>query len=547
MVDSHYTAKDYLHAFRRRARLFLGVAAFVFSIAVAFALLPSDVYRASAELRIDLEGPNVELLEPMVMTTYADQYVKTLQQKVMTYDNLGRWLDESNPYSHEGDDLARGQSIRNLEEDIAIQMVFTTVFDEARGADVDLITGFTTAFAARDPEIAATIANNVASAFLAEDRATRMESAATAASFLREQIDAKREEIVEIEARIATFKEQNAGKLPELMVLNMTTLERSERELENVEREMRTLQQDRFFRDAQLQEIRQRVGGTGVNLAALEAEYYRAISTYGPDHPDVIRIRRQVAGLTAGVAAADGGSPEIVQVQIDLAAAQERYSDEHPDVIRLKRRLQELQAGGPFGSGNENVDDPLYLQLRAQVNAIDSNLEGLRARAAELRTQRAQLQDRLATMPQVERQYQVLERELQTATLAFDGLRQRMAQAQQIESFEAGERGARLQQVREARPPPAPTGPPRLAITILGLFVAAIFGGTAAFAREISDNTVRGSADVRTILDVQPIVAIPVVRNSTTRAEMRRRMLMLTFNTAMLAAIIVLVVSVITG
>jgi uncharacterized protein involved in exopolysaccharide biosynthesis len=543
MATEDYTMKDYLNAFRRRSRLFFGIFAAVLGIAVAFAVLPPDVYRAGAEMRIDLEGPNIELLEPVVLTNYADQYVKSLQQKVMTNANLRKWLEESDAYWYEDDDVSEGDLIGRLEDDILIQMVFTSVIDEATGKEVNLITGFTTAFVARDPQAAESIANNVAAAFLAEDRATRVASAATASNFLREQIDAKREEIVAIEAEIATFKEQNAGTLPDLMVLNMTAMERTERELEAVQREIRTLQQDRFFRDAQLQEIRQRAGGAGTHLAALETEYLRAIALYGPDHPDVLRIRRQVAALTDSGA---GDGSEIAQLEAELAAAQERYSEVHPDVISLKRRIEALRSDGRFAI-DSSADDPLYLQLRAQINAIDSNLAGLRERAAELRTNQADLQDRIAGMPQVERQYQVLERELQTATLAFDGLRQRLSQAQQIESFESGERGARLQQVRTADAPERPTGPPRLAITILGLFIAGTLAGGAAFLAEITDNTIRGSKDIRAVLHTQAIATVPIVQNSVSRSHRRRQMMVTSLSALMLAAILVLIVSAISA
>jgi uncharacterized protein involved in exopolysaccharide biosynthesis len=279
-------------------------------------------------------------------------------------------------------------------------------------------------------------------------------------------------------------------------------------------------------------------------LAALEAEYHRALSLYGPDHPDVIRIKRQVAALTGSVGA--DGPPEIVQLEAELAAARERYSDEHPDVISMKRRLEELRSGGPF-AGSSSLDAPVYLQLRAQINAIDTNLEGLRQRADELRADQANVQDRVASMPQVERQYQVLERELQTATLAFNDLRERLSQAQQIESFESGERGARLQQVRTASAPENPTGPPRLAITILGLFIAGTLAGGAAFFAEITDSTIRGSRDIQAVMHTQAIATVPIVQNSLSRSQRRRQLTLLSFSALMLGAIIVLVVSAITG
>jgi hypothetical protein len=164
-LTANYTAKDYVNAFRRRSRLFFAVFSLVFGIAVAFATLPPNVYRASAELSIDLEGPNVDLLEPIIITNYADQYIKSLQQKVLTSENLNLWLDESNAYAYEGDSVSRGSLVGRLRSDIEVQMVFTSVIDERRGQEVDLITGFTTSFAGRDPQTAEIVANRVAAAF----------------------------------------------------------------------------------------------------------------------------------------------------------------------------------------------------------------------------------------------------------------------------------------------------------------------------------------------------------------------------------------------
>src|SRR5690606_4576985 len=479
-ITTEYSTKDYLNALRRRSGLFLGVLSLLFGIAVALAVLLPDTYHASAEMRIDLQGPNVELLEPIALTNYADQYIKSLQQKVMTNDNLQRWLEESNAYWYD-EDATQSELIARLREDIKVQMVFTSVIEEETGEEFDLITGFTTSFTGRDPKSAEIIASRVAEAFLEADRRTRVDKASATSSFLREQIEAKREEIAEIEARIAEFKEGHAGSMPDLLVLNMTALDRATQELEQVEREIRTLEQDRFFREAQLQEIRQTVG-SNAQLAQLEQEYTRAVALYGPEHPDVIRTKRQIAAMTGDPAA---GAGELAQLQAELAAAQERYSDAHPDVVSLKRRIAALEAGG----ASDAPTDPVYLQLRAQINAINSNVEGLRKRANELRARQAELQDRIARMPQVERQFQALQRELQTATLAFDNLRQRLAQAQQIESFESGERGARLEQIRAARAPDEPTGPPRIALAVLGLFLATTFAGGATLLAEMSDDT----------------------------------------------------------
>ena len=141
-------------------------------------------------------------------------------------------------------------------------------------------------------------------------------------------------------------------------------------------------------------------------------------------------------------------------------------------------------------------------------------------------------------MPQVERQYQALERDLQTATLAFDDLRQRLVQAQQVESFESGERGARLEQIRTASAPSSPSGPPRLAITIVGLILATTFAGGAAFVAEISDSTIRGSKDIQSVMQTPAIATIPIMQNSASLALRRRQRIAVSLSVLVLALII---------
>ena len=176
--------------------------------------------------------------------------------------------------------------------------------------------------------------------------------------------------------------------------------------------------------------------------------------------------------------------------------------------------------------------------MRAQLNAIDTNLSSLRARVVELQDKQEDLQVRIASTPQVERQYQALTRDLQTAQLAFDDLRQRLAQAQQTESFESGERGARLELIRDANIPVEPAGPQRIGILILGTFLGLVISSGAALVSEMSDTTVRGSKDVQVVLNTYPIVAVPIVQNSLSRSSRRRHYITLTFSVVVVAILI---------
>jgi uncharacterized protein involved in exopolysaccharide biosynthesis len=536
MSLEQYAFTDYVRAFRRRAVLFFGVLVSITAAAAIYAHLQPDMYRSNAEFRIDLLGSNIDLLEPIELTNYADQYIQSLEQKAITNENLREWLKQSGAVAY-ATDASENELIRLMRDEMRMNLVFTPVIAESTGREVSLITGFVTSFADRDPEAARTVVELATQAFLAEDRAIRTERAATTSDFLREQLVFQQAAIDEIEAEIAAFKGENAGSLPDLLVINLTSLERSERDLENVQLQISNLQEDRFFRAAQLTEVQQRLGGAGSRLIELEQEYTRANSLYGPNHPDVIRLRRQIAGLTASVTDNVSESPGIASLEAELAEARERYSEIHPDVISLKRRLEIARQSGELDLDSA---DPLYLQLRAQINAIDSNLAGLRVRASEIREKQEELEARIAATPQVERDFQALERELQTAELSFNDIRNRLAQAQQTESFETGERGARIELVYSPIAPDRPSSPQRLAIVIFGLFVGATLASGAAFLAEISDGTIRGSKDIQVVLQTHPIATVPVVRNSVYRAHRRRQIVLITIGVSVLAAVAVL-------
>jgi polysaccharide biosynthesis transport protein len=521
MTSNQIGLGDYVNAMRRRLPLFFKVALPIALAGFLLAYWLPDVFRSSAEFRIDLEGP--DLVEPLALTSYADQYIGALRQKVTSRDNLQAWLDEYNVYPELRDTNTLGELVARMRDHTRVETVMTQVVAPGSNRPVGLITGFRVGFDSHDPETAQRVAERLAAEFIKEDRLTRTERAATASDFLQEQIELRRVEILELEAQLADFKETHAGTLPEMMNLNMTVMDRLERDLEGIQTELRTLQQDRIFRGAQLDELVQRSASAG-QLAQLEQEYVRMTSMYGPDHPDLIRIKRQIAILTAGPAGG-GETAEIAMLEGELAAARERYTDEHPDVVRLTRRLEAMRAEtrGAAGARVGPGEDPLYLQLRAQINAIDSRMASLRSRAQEIRNRMEGVEERIARTPQVEREYQVLMRNLDSARTTLRSLQERLALAQQTEALEAGERSARIVQIQRPYVPESPAAPPRGAIVILAMVLAVVVAAGAAILAEGVDTTVRGSRDIYAVMQTQPIGVIPVVQNSVVRAHARRR------------------------
>ena len=525
--DQAYTMNDYIAVFKKRRGLFLSIAAPIAIIAAGLSLLLPDKYTSSAQIDIDLEGSNVRTLEPIELTTYADQYIAKLESRVMARENLLELANDNAVFgesSAAGDESERIEKIRDSAE---VTIVSQPVINQ-NGREVDVISGFQVAASSSDPGFSHAVASFLSAEFLQADRSARTERASSTSTFLRDQMNKTEQEIAALEQQIAEFKVENACCLPELMDLNMAVIQRSEREIESLQPTLRALEKDRLFVQGQLDEFRKQTASTD-RLEELEQEYLRLVANYGSDHPDVIRIRREITAMSS-VGDGDGDLFELTELRMKLAEAEQRYSAEHPDVVRYKRQIASLEAkqAASSSAGPSSLrDNPRYQQLRAQLNALDSQLIELRAKAPVLREKIADYEQRLTRTPQIESEYQALNRQLEAARNNFDSLQERQIIARQTEAFESTEIGARLTEVRAARQPSEPSGPPRLAFLIIGVFAAATFGVFAFLMAEMTDATVRGSRDISMVMDMVPLATIPVIENSTTLAARRQQQKML--------------------
>jgi succinoglycan biosynthesis transport protein ExoP len=281
---------------------------------------------------------------------------------------------------------------------------------------------------------------------------------------------------------------------------------------------------------SQLQQA-QSAPAEGPSLRALEDEYARKSMQYDQSHPDLISLRRQIDTLKRG------GSPsgmtlrqQLANERAILAEARQRYSEDHPDVRRIARNISALEAriaAGETADRSQSADSPVSIQLQSQLNATDSQLGALQARSTELRSRLSQLEERLNMTPQVEREYQIVTRDLASARAKYEELVKRRMDSEVSEAAIAGGRADKFQVVQQPSVPTDPAKPPRLALVLIGLVLAFVIALSTTVAVEAMDQTVRGSRDVRDILAVSPLASVPVISNSIAAGLRRKRLLRL--------------------
>lgn len=509
---------DYLGILRRRRKLLLMVGLPIVAIGAALALALPDVYRSEGQIEIEgaqavRQNPNALAQDPEE-SPYADQYVRSLSTVVLSDRTLAKLLAEHQLYDDQAEDPAG--AIKTLRGDIKVDIVTVPILDPNTGRERDVVTAFSVAYDNKEPQRAQQGAQWLVNAFLEQNRNDRQQQAGGRAKFFASEAERVRTHVAGLEAKLSDFKQKNAGKLPELNEMNLNVMDRTENEIQNVESQMQALRRERVFLVSQLAQARA-ASPDGANLSALEADYARRSVQYDQSHPDLIMLRRQIDQLKAG----GSGAGQSLQAQLQtqrsiLAETRQRYSEDHPDVQRIQRTIQSLEARIASGETADApvADSPMAMQLQTQLNATDTQLAALQARAMDLRTKLSGLEGRIVAAPEVERDYQAVTRDLASARAKYDELLKRQMDAEVSEAAIAGGTADKFQVKSSPKMPEEPAKPARIAIAIIALVLATIASLTSVILAQLLDATVRGARDIQDILGVAPLTAVPVIKHA---------------------------------
>ena len=519
---------EYVRAIRRRRKLILGVAVPLAAAGIVISLALPSFFRSDGLFEIE-EGKLANYLptadRDSKSVAQIDQYLGSLTEKVLVDEKLMSLVAEVKPFPELADDPRA--AVAALRSDVKVEMVKRKIMDPQSGRDREIISGFKVGFEHRDPAVALRVASWLTDAYAEANRERFRQRAASAAGFLTEESDRFKARISELEGNLANFKARNAGRLPDQANVNMDLMDRADRDLENTQLQIRTLQRERVYLVQQLEQAQ--LGSGADNVRELEAEYARRLAQYDANHPDVVSLRRQIDAARSG-GSVDGQSllAQLEAQRTILEASRQRYSDDHPDIKRVQRNIESLEARIAAGEGagrSGSRRTPVTVQLQTQINAIDTQLGGLQGQSFGLRAKLNDFESRMTTSPEVEREYQQLTRELNIAREKYNELLSRQMDAELSEAAIAGGRGDEFKLMRSPAMPSDPAKPARLAIALLGLIAAVLAGLTAAVVAEALDPTVRSTGDIRRVLNVSPLASIPDIQTAESLAAERAGLL----------------------
>ena len=524
MESDALSFSDLLGLARRRFAVFANTFVASLSIAVLLAFGLPSVYESTGTILIEQQNIPDDLVQSTI-TSYADERIQVISQRVMSTDNLAGLVQRHELFGYGQDDESIVTKVTELRNAIIIEPISADVFNQSSGRPGQATIAFTVTVGNKSPDVARDLATEVTDLFLEENKRSRAAQTLETVSFLESQSVAYQSEIDRIDGEIADFKSKYQGMLPENMSFNLQSLDRIERQLIEIRGEIRTLEERvRYLQDERRLSLTES-GGAVDRMAELQEEYARVSAKYAPNHPDVLNIRREIEILRqVDVASSNADSAMVIaQVRQDLELARERYSADHPDVRSLERTLAALEAQNLSAeSGSVLVTSPAVRQIDSEIREKNAVLSGLRQTQQALGTEIASLEKELQREPEVERQYKMLSRRYEDAVERHDDIQAKLATARMSSQLETEQLGERFTPIDPPRLPREPASPNRIGILALGVVLAGALSIAALAMAEVLDSSVRNSRDVRELLGVPPLASIPLVE---THSDRRKRFL----------------------
>ncbi len=461
------TSGELARAVWRRRGWFL--VPFFLALAVAAALLYwlPPTYEASTLVMVERQKVPSDYVKATV-TTSMDDRIHTIEPQVNNRNSLERVIRELGLYRavrrRSGMDSAVARARKDLRLRTQGDLLFSIYFEYP------------------DPVKAAAAANRIADGFIQENLQLRENQAEGTSSFLETELEQTRRRLEAQEAKIAAFKERYMGELPEQSDTNLKIVDSLQSKLQINMEAIDKAEQRRLAIEAQMQ------------TAQSDRDRDRSTVAASPVHTPESRL---------------------TQARGELAALLTQYTERHPEVIRKRAEIAALEkeaasaAQAPPPAAPPPVatrqDDPV---LKAELRGVDMEVATLKRERDQILSQINVLQNRLASVPEVEQQLLSLTRDYDNIQKSYESLLTKRIDARLAENLEKSRQGEQFTILERAVPPAIPSGPNAPLILGVGLLVGLALGTGLALLRDRLDHTFADGDSLQSAFPGVPVLAV---------------------------------------
>jgi polysaccharide chain length determinant protein (PEP-CTERM system associated) len=473
------TVEDYIAILRRKWPLLasLAVAGCILGLGIAN-LLPK---RYTSQTLVLVEQPAVsdDYVKPVV-TAETSERLATMQQEILSRARLEPVVRNLELYKAEMGRVPMEDLVGRLRATIEITPVRPMAQTRVQG-----LPGFTVSVTFPEPQLAQQICTTVTSMFMEQNVQLRQRQAEQTAGFLAKQLEDAKAKLDEQDARLAAFQRRYLGALPHDQPTNLNVLAGLTSQLDATTQVLNRSQQDKAFAESSLAQQR-----------------------------------------AAWLATMEGRDPQtqeqhIAELETELTTLLSKYTDNHPDVIRLKRDLAIARADAANDEQRETrvesatrpIAEPAEIQaLRAQIHQLEQTIRERTTEQGELQRRIRTYQARVESLPGVEQEYKALTRDYETALQFHNELLRSRDQATMATNLERQQQSEQFRVLDPANLPDRPSFPVPLYFGMAGLVFGSVLGLVLTAVLEIRDTSLHNERDVESLLQLPVLAMVPALK-----------------------------------
>ena len=488
-TEAELTLRDYFAILKRRYLYLIIPFIVVLTVSIGVSVFMPPVYQSSGTIMVESQQIPDSFVQSTV-TSFADERIGVITQRVMIRENLLRIIDKFNLFGDDRSSIPASQLVARMRSMISVEIIRADVLGQSRNGRTSI--AFTISVEHNNPSLAFSVANEFVTLFLDENLKNRISRASETTDFLDNETLKLKEELEAIENQVADFKQVNSSALPEHLDLRINQRERAVRAAEDIDLSIKTLESQKSILEIDLSSISYNSGNgqsqISLNpeqeLAKLEAQLLEKSTVYGASHPDILSLNRKI--------------------------------------LQLKEKIAEN--GGEGAATQELIGDPVSAKIRARIQAIDDTIATQIALKTDIEQNIVELEQTIIQTPQVERGLRALNRGYENALVQYESIKAKLMDAQLSESLEEEKKAERFLVLEPPVLAETPVRPDRKKIMALGFFLAIAAGVSAIFLIETIDGSIYGMARLTEAVQQSPLANIPYIETWEETASSKNKL-----------------------
>jgi protein tyrosine kinase modulator len=529
--------EDFIDIVRRHKGWIFGPFLLTLVASVVGVYLWPDSYDSRAVVKIVPQQVSQNLVQSSITNDLADR-INSMTTTVLSRNVLINIVNTFDLYKSEKKRLPMEDVIEN------IMLPNLHIDPFMAGSNGRAVPAFTVRFTYPDRFLANKVVAEIAQRFISENTSSRSNITLESTQFFKDNADQAKKELDALEDKIAIFKAQNNGRLPEQVELNYRNLTTLQTSYQNLTSAKSRAESEKLSDETNLSVEKARKAELNREVPQAAAAQVAVMKS-----DRMLEVERDIRTLEEG-----------------LALLRQRYTEKNPDVQTAKDRLEAAKQRKTDLQKEEAEAKPAVVaaapvanrELQRAMVDVDGNIQRLESASRQkdleieeydkqikqVQSQIDRVNSQIGAAPLGEQQYGDLLRERDMARTRYMDLDAKLNTSEIAKELETRGQGEQLQLLDPASLPQNPTEPKRPMVIGIGAGLGLLLGVVIAAAREMKDTSLKNLKDVRAYTQMAILGSVPLLENDFV-VRRRRRIAWLGWTTACLMAIVTMAGSVV--